>query len=324
MLTLNPEIIDERLKKKVTRLEFLAISFSVCILAGFVLINPKYLHYDLGNFLNAANGDYSHYYYAYWFVPILKLFAQLPILPSYFMWSLISIFSVFFATRLFEGRPVIALISYQMCYTLFQGQITGWIIGALAVLWWGIAHKKWTIAGIGLLISSTKFQSGMLFAIILLLLADITWKERLRVLSLPFALSIISLAIFPKWPLQLLAVIQQNPPNDLGSLAPWKWIGPTALLFWIPPLLLPIPREERIIALVATTALGLPYFQQSDLLTIFIFPIGWLPLAGNLGFLASIFGNSMFHILIFIPLTIYLIITTTSVARLLKSFQRET
>lgn len=322
LLTLDPEIIDQRLIKKISLVEFLAISFSISVLAGFILIKPEHLLYDLSNYIKAANGDYSYYYYAYWFIPVLKLFARIPLLPGYFIWGLISIACVFFAARIFGGPPVLALISYQMCYTLFQGQISGWIIGALAILWWGMAHKRWSLAGIGFLISSTKFQSGLLFAVILLLLADISWKERLRVLGIPVILSIFSLIIFPGWPLQLLSVIKQNPPDALGSIALWQWIGPYALLFWIPPLLLPFPREKRIIILAATTVLALPYFQQSDLLTLFVFPIGWLPIVGNLGFLASIFGNSMFHILALIPLAIYTFIITTSILKMSSFHQK--
>jgi len=41
--------------------------------------------------------------------------------------------------------------------------------------------------------------------------------------------------------------------------------------------------------------LGLPYFQQADLISLFIFPAGWLPLVGNPGLLLPVFGYPALH-----------------------------
>jgi hypothetical protein len=319
-LEIDPTLIDKRIFQKITLGEFFALSFTVGMVIVFIIINPDSLHYDLSNYLKTSNGDFSFYYYAYWFVPVFDLLGKIPVTISFIFWDVISIISVFVAVRVFGGRPTITLISYQMLYILFQGQMTAWIIGALAMLWWGMAHKRWSIAGLALLVASTKFQSGLIFAAALWFLADISWKDRMRVISLPIIFSAISLIVFPGWPFQLLSVIQNNPPNELGSFTLWRWIGPSVLLFWLPPLLLPLKKEKRLIALVSTTCFALPYFQQADLLVLFSLPIGWFPILGNFGYLSHWLGYSVLHLLVFIPLVLYFIIIIPSFQQITVSY----
>lgn len=313
----HPYEMNKRGLKKVSLWEFFALVFAFSTIIGFVIVKPDSLHYDLGNYLKTANGDYGNYYYAYWFVPVFRLLGSLPVVSSFLLWDAIGVISVFFATRIFGGNPVVVLVSFQMCYTLYQGQITGLIVGALALLWWGMAQKRWLFAGVGLLIASTKFQSGFVIAIIMLLMADVSWKERLRVVFLPLVVFLFSLLQYPGWPLQLISVIKSNPPNDWGNLTLWQWVGPAILVLWIPPILLPLTKENRLIALVSTATLAVPYFQQSDLITLFAFPIGWIPIAGSLGVLGVKFGYIVQHLLALIPLTVYFILITKPLLPLL-------
>ena len=323
-LKFDPQVMDERLTRKINPWEFFAIVFALGMLIGMIVIHPDSLHYDLSNYLKTSNGDFSFYYYGYWFVPVFQLLGKLPVIPVFILWNIISILCVFLAVRIFGGNPVFTLVSYQMLYILYQGQMTAWVIGALALLWWGMAHKKWGIAGVALLIAATKFQSGLIFAAALWWLADIAWKDRLRILIIPVLLALLSLVIYPAWPIQLISTIQNNPPNDVGNMALWQWIGPYALLLWIPPLILPLKKELRIIALVATMSMALPYFQQADLLTLFALPIGWFPLLGNFGYLVAWFGETAVHLLVLIPLAVYLLIIIPSLKKIrLKSSENK-
>lgn len=320
----DPDVIDERLLKKIDLWDFSAIAFSLSVLIGFIVLQPNNLAYDFNIYLETASEHYENYYYAYWFNPVFELFAILPVFVSYFIWNILSIICVFLAARIFGGNSILALVSYQMCYILFQGQIIGWIIGALAFLWWGITHRKWSLAGLCFLIASTKFQSGLVVALILWLLADITWKNRLQIIGIPILAAVVSLLIYPDWPFQLLSEIKYNPPQDLGNITLWQWIGPFALILWIPPLILQIPKDKRIIALISTTSLALPYFQQTDLLALFVFPTGWFPIAGNIGYLSIQFGVNALKILAIIPLIIYLLIITPNIFMTIKSHHNQT
>ncbi|MBK7893448.1 MAG: hypothetical protein IPJ90_00820 [Anaerolineaceae bacterium] len=152
----------------------------------------------------------------------------------------------------------------------------------------------------------TKYQLGLSFGIILLLMANISWQDRLRVVVVPSLVLVVSLLLYPLWPLQSIRIILENPPNNLGNISLWQWVGPVALLLWLPPLWLPLPAQQRLTALAATATLTLPYFQQTDLLALFILPLGWLPLLGNLGFLLyTNYTWQGFALLAIIPLLLY-------------------
>jgi len=112
-----------------------------------------------------------------------------------------------------------------------------------------------------------------------------------KILLLPAAVVLLSLAADPVWPLELLQRVLSAPPNNLGSISLYTAFGPAVFLLLLPPLLLPMKRGSRFLSLLAAIPLLLPYFQQADLLALFVFPFGPVVLLGNLGF-AKVFGWS--------------------------------
>jgi hypothetical protein len=138
-------------------------------------------------------------------------------------------------------------------------------------------------------------------------MANIPWQNRLKVLVVPFMMLLLSLLIYPLWPIESIRIILTNPPVSLGNISLWQWLGSFALILWLPPLWLPLTAQQRLTALAATATIALPYFQQTDLLALFVLPLGWLPLAGNLGFyLYAEYEWEGFAVLAIIPLFIYL------------------
>jgi hypothetical protein len=263
---------------------------------------------DYNVYTGASMGNFLGYYYAYWLLPFYRLFTLLPDSWGYIVWTLIFLLGIFIAARIFGGSAPLAMLTYQMIYGVFFGQITGLLIGALALAWWALAHRRWHLAGFFFLIAATKFQLGMMFGLFLLLFADISWRDRVKVLIVPTVIALISLVVYPLWFLDIMERMRYNPVNDLGSLAPWRWIGPLALVVWIPPIVLKLPIQKRLIALVCASILGVPYFQQADLLALFVLPVGLLPLLGNFGLLYNLpqFSWSALQNLWFIPLLAYL------------------
>jgi hypothetical protein len=322
-LTDNPVELDSRLRQRLTLAEFFALALNLALLGIFVSIRAAGQYpYDFATYLMAGRSDFSLFYYAYWFVPVFSLLAWIPGPADYLVWGAVSIAAVFFAARVFGGRVALTLLTYQMFYTLFYGQFMGVLAGGLALLWWGMAHRRWSLAGLGMLVAVTKFHTGALMSLFLWLLADVPWRERWRVLPVPVLGATLSLWLYPGWPLLLLEAVQSAPPESSGSLALWRWIGPAALLLWLPPLLLPFSREKRLILLVATTALAIPYFQQTDLLALFMLPTGWLPLLGNVGFLYLNYGRQLLPWLAVIPLAVYLWLVLPAAYRLLGKGHR--
>ena len=230
--------------------------------------------------------------------------------------AVINILGVFFAVRVFNGKALIAVISYQMFYSLIYGNITGLIIGGLALCWWGLANRKWYIAGLGIALASAKFQTGITGSLILLLMAEISWKDRFRVMVVPVLIWLMSLVVYPGWPLQLLDNIINHPPDNLGSISLWRWIGPWALLLWLPPILLQLEPRQQFISLVAVMGLALPYFQQTDLLFLLVMPIGWIGLLGNFGYLMNLYGWISLQLLAILPFIVYIWSIKDGIAKL--------
>jgi hypothetical protein len=303
MLTLNRDSIDARLGYKITLFEWLATG--ILLAAAFILAILRPWPYDFLNYLNVANGNFDHYYYAYWFVPIFQLLARMPISASYFLWNLINIGSLLFAARVFGGRSILLLAAFQTFFILVFGQITGIIIGGLALVLWGLAHQKPWVAGLGIAIACTKYQVGFPAAMAIWALYGGTIPNRLRALILPVLIGGLSLVVYPLWPLSVLETVRDFPPNDWGSITLWRWLGPLSLVFWLPPFFLPLPRDRRLLALIAAIPLAVPYFQQTDLLLLFAFPIGWLPLLGDFGVLYKLVGWWIMPVLAIIPLIVY-------------------
>ncbi len=301
--------MDARLRARLSRGELFALALAFCSIGIFIWIyrSVNCLPFDYNIYMLTAGGDLRQYYYADWLLPLFWLWAKIPYWWGFAFWGALSILSLFFAARVFGGNATLALLTFQLFYVLCLGQIVGIVIGALALGWWALARRRWHLAGLAFFIAGAKFQIGLPLGLLLWLMADIRWRDRLRVLVVPTALALLSLAIYPSWPADLLERARAIPPYDWGSISLWHWLGPAALLLWLPPLLLPLKPNRRFLALAAAVPLAVPYFQQADLLALYVLPIGWLPvLLGNLGLL---FFQFQFKILVFlwiVPLVVYL------------------
>ncbi len=322
ILSIDPFEIDQRLKKPLSRWEFGGLTLALLFAPMVLLFSEVNLGgqqaYDFLHYLNSARGDFSFYYYAHWLLPLWSMLAALPLWLAYLIWTTLSALAVFFAARLFGANVPMVILSCQMLVVLYMGQFTGFLIGGLALLWWGIAHKKWNVAGLGLFLAASKYHTGLIPALALLLCAELSWPQRLKIFTLPIILGLLSLIVYPLWPLQVIESYRSNPANDWGSLALWQWIGPAALMVWLPPILLKMTWRERIFALFAATPLGIPYYQQADLLIISILPLNFLPLFANFAFLKPFIGYTADHILVVIPIFIYLGTIIPSAIRMIK------
>jgi hypothetical protein len=322
--TADPHEIDQRIRKPISLSEFAALALALIFPIAVMLISSVELGgqqaYDFQLYLNTAKDDFSGFYYAYWLLPLWKFLDLLPLWLTYVVWTSVSVACIFFASRIFGSNTVLILFCYQTLQVLYMGQYSGILVGGLALLWWGVTHKHWNIAGIGLIIAASKYHTGLIPAMILLYYSHASWRERLKVFYIPVVIGIISLMLYQFWPLHVLENYRANPANDWGSVAPWKYIGPIVLLVWIPSFLLKLNRNEKILLLFATLPLGMPYFQAADLLILYVLPIGFLPMLSYIGFFRPFIGYAVDNILIIIPLFIYLKIVVPAFMRSLKNY----
>lgn len=305
---LDPDGMDERLKARISRGEFAGFALATCITIGFIyFIDPQVqgLAQDLRHMTDTAHGDFSGYYYPYWFLPLWSTFALLPAPAAFVLSNIINLVGILIACRVFNSNAAIALGSYQTLYVMYYSQTTGILLGGFALMFWAMQHKRYWLAGLGLAIALIKPQIAGPLALTLWLTQEGLLTQKLRVAVIPLIVGIVSLVVYPLWPLEVLQRLKEIPPFSGGSIVLWQWIGPISLLLWIPVVLVPLSRERRLVAVACATALATPYFQQSELLMLFMLPVGRLGLLGNFGFLMAAFNYAALRALVFVPLVFY-------------------
>ena len=121
----------------------------------------------------------------------------------------------------------------------------------------------------------------------------------------PIIIGVLSMIVYPLWPLEMLHKLSGFSFINLGVTL-WLYIGAWSLLFWIPALLLPLDKPRRFLALFCLVTFATPYFQHVDLLTLFAFPMGWLAVLGNLGYLFPFIDKAAVRLVAIIPILLYL------------------
>ena len=258
---------------------------------------------DFTTLMRAGRGDVADYYYAYWLLPALEALIHLEYAQAYIVWGLLNIAAFWFAVRVFGPNRLFALWSYQLFAIVFYGQITGLLVGALALFWWGLSRRSWWLAGLGLTVMLTKYQFGLLGLAAVVLSTKLTWREWLRIGLWPAAATLVSLALYGLWPLDVLSRMATHPANIHFSVSIWRWVGVWGALAFLPLLLVPRRIDLQLVAWFAAGALGMPYFQQIDLLVLMAFPAGLVPAIGWLGFAQGWIGNAIVYYSWIIPAT---------------------
>ena len=309
LFTLDAAGIEDRLWHKPSRIEFFALAFPVGLIFAFAYLNIHSgmpFSADFNTYMHAARGNFTEFYYAYWSLPFFKGLALLPgIQAAYILWSIVNVLGVWFAARVFGGSAPLVLLSYQTFFVCFYGQVTGIVVAGLALLWWSLERRRWLLAGVGAGLALIKWQMGIPLCVALVLLADVSWYNRLRTLLVVLALVLVSLMVYPNWMAEVIERAIIDPPVRFGDISLWSSLKWGALLLWLPPLLLPMSRGRRYAAICATTALALLYFQQSGLLVLFVLPVGWLALLGNLPYLYFWFRNTEMEFVSLVALVVY-------------------
>ena len=266
---------------------------------------------DFTTLMRVAHGDLIDFYYAYWLIPPLEVLGHLPYAVAYFIWTLANIAAFFFAMRVFGANRWLALWSYQLLALVFYGQITGLLTGGLALLWWGVSRRTWWMAGLGLTVMLTKYQFGLLGLVAVILGAGLTWRDWLHIGVWPLAVALASIALYGLWPLEVIERLMSHPANTYFSVSLWRWIGPWGVLAFAPLLWLPRRIDVQLIGWFAAGALGLPYFQQIDLVVLMALPLGPLAGVGYLGFAQGVIGSEIVRVSWLIPATILVLLTLT-------------
>lgn len=326
LFDLDADGIEARLLRKPSLIEAFAVAFPIALALAFAYLNASAampFAPDFDVYMLTTRGSFAEFYYAYWSLPIFQFLALLPgDHTAYLVWCVVNVLGVWFASRVFAGRAPLALLSYQMLFSCFYGQITGLIIAGLALLWWSLHRRRWLLAGVGAALALIKWQMGIPLCVALVLLAHVSWYDRLRTLWVVLVILLFSLVAYPNWVVIVLDRLRVQPPIRFGDVSLWGYFGIFSLVLWLPTLLLPMSSGRRYAAICTTGALAVPYFQQTGLLALFVLPLGWFPLLGNLPYLFFWVRNTQLEFVSLVPLLAYLWIHFAPLRAWLGQFTR--
>lgn len=288
---------------KPNRLEFAALVAVVIftLMIPVLSIRADYVYPgDYRTYLQAVQG--ADFYYPYWIKLFLAPFTLLPFYTGYVLWSLLNIGSVYAACKLWGGNVVIALLSYPMLTVLFYGQITGILVLALVLFDRWIARYPFAAGWLAAL-ALAKPQLAVPVLLVSALRSNVTWYPRV-VSTLPtLILFAVSLLVYGDW---VTGWVHHLPTvAHEGSITLWLILGHWALLLWMP--LGFIAPEKRMLFVICTTTLSLPYFQLTGLLlSLAMLPLSALSILAFAGYTMVVWGWFGAGLMVLLPLALYI------------------
>jgi hypothetical protein len=206
-----------------------------------------------------------------WIIPFLAPFVYLPGKIGLIVFLGFTLIITLIGTAVFKGRPIIALLSNQMWWVLYWGQIEAFGILALVLGWYALKKNSWWMMTLALLMGAFKPQ---LTLIPILLLWWWSGKARWPSLAVCVLVAVLSVVIWGPWPYWYYQGIIRFVGDNHYAI--WNAsIGYWALPLFLPALLLPMERLDRIKVIAATTMLCNPYMPYYSTLPLLIFVLPW-------------------------------------------------
>lgn len=221
-------------------------------------------------FRSGGRGDYSHVVTPYWSLFLSYLPARLPDPFGYFVWIMVGAFLVMVTASYFKSPLLMVLLSYQMNWVLFYGQVDPYVIFGIGLGYFAVKRSKPLLIGVAISLLLIKPQFGILLAIYYFFSSPSKWKT-LLISIIPVLLSLVA---WPGWPERLLfeqlAAFMDQPPQAFTntSLGLPIWAG---MILSILVLIIPLKFRDKVPVLLATNLLVSPYstiYSQLSLLSL--------------------------------------------------------
>lgn len=268
--------------------EFFALLLALLFPALILILHRIYgMDYgaDFASYIDTANGETARYFYPYWTLLSFKLLALLPFALAYLPWNWFTTLAVFAGVKLVDGPVFWTLLSYQMLWCVFYGQIVGWCVLGLGLAVYAVERQdtedwqraSWWFA-IGILLLTIKPQVGLAPVLVLFGYASLTLKIRAALVY--GTVFLVSLVLFPGWPETYWHALRTEGVILAGSIGLWPYSAPLWTLVFLPRWTM----RERLVVACACSALAMPYFQHSGLLLLFALTPFWVAALGNLGY----------------------------------------
>ncbi len=241
--------------------------------------------------LEWANYDLAHGMFSPpWLAILIAPLAALPVRAGLAALLGMTIAAGWFAARTLGGRPIVLLLSAPMFWVLWWGQIDALALIALALAVLGCTRRSWPMLAAALVLAAIKPH-----VIAVPVLALWWWSRgaRLRSMAVAGTLLALSFVVWGNWLPVVVARVLDFARST--TYRPWNAaLGPMALPLFIPALLVPLTRPQRLAALTATAMLVSPYMPFYSMLPLLAFPLPW-PLLGLafIGYLPNLLGTAL-------------------------------
>lgn len=258
-------------------------------------------------YVPALKGDFVFFYpfWVRWFIQPLAWISY-----PFNQWLLMTITLIVIAlvVRPSKANPFQLFLAFPLVWNLWYGQVETFSAVGLLMVWLGLQRSDYRLLNIGFILASFKPHiTGPAMLLIWLWLPG--WQARLRAIWGLAALVALSFIVFGlTWPLEWVHNIGQISFVDSYSNASlFRWLGWSVFLLWLPALLIPLAREQRFIAVIATTLVTLPYIPVYSHLALYFWAMPWwLWLTGQLVWLQPYTSNIMYSLCVLLPLGVLL------------------
>jgi len=248
-----------------------AVPWSLGVALGLLIFftpHPEW-HLDLELFRD-QNPILRYPAYAHWLFTLLGLVPE-PV--AYLGLSLASIGGLYLAVLAFEGAHWMVYTSFAFAWILFYGQLDGLVAAGLGLAWWALRKGRPILQGAGLILASLKPQLA------LPAMALLWWwsPSRFRSLWIPGAVLLVSFLTSGFWLPDWLGELQDIDHLVLLSrnLSFWPLVGWWIFLLWPLILALRLPRDRKLVAVLAGTALTSPYFPLPSAVILLALAVPW-------------------------------------------------
>jgi len=224
-----------------------------------------------------------------WLIALMAPFVILPGRIGLVLFLLASIAMCLVAAHVLGGKTIPMLISAQMAWILWWGQIEGLVVLGVALGWLALERKSWRLMVLAMALATLKPQIGLV-PIIALWWWSGTWiRWRSLVAYCGFvAISIVIWGPWPIWFMQGIGIIVHGTQYGAWNSS----LGLLALPLFVPALLLPLDRRQRLLALAATATVCSPYMPYYSTILLLCMGIpGWAYVFAFLGYLPTLFGT---------------------------------
>lgn len=239
-----------------------------------------------------------------WLAPILAPFAVLPGRAGYILYLALLLVLLLYSVRVLGGSKWVVLLSAQTFWMLWWGQIDLLAIFGIVLGWQALEKEDWKLLALAMILATVKPQTGAIpIALIWCWSGSMRWKA----LGVCAVVGVISLVVWGPWPIWVVESLRTF--ISARSFGPWNTsIGPWALPLFIPALLLPMPRFDRLRVVIATTLLISPYMPYYSTLILLCFPLPvWLYIFAFIGYFPSVIGTTLaWNAIILLPIGVLL------------------